>query len=656
MLQLTLDGQPATLKQGTAFKITRENPAFSKQGDYSFEISLPLASCPENLAILGPVRRPEGFSPQERLGGQFHLIAPPLSLHGTYRVTELGNTEAKIQLLAARTEANYAATDASGNDLYVDELDLGRCWDEEWPAMADEVHENYPGEEFTYDYPTLFQAAWYFSYCRTPLADRLAHGAAGQTTCCLFPVAPAAAEAFGGGVFAGANYHKLSSLTTDPQFWPDFRPAIAGGASVKISERLCPQPMLCDVLRRVCRAVGFRLNVEAFSSFSRNLIIVSSRFSVQIAELLPHWTVKEFFAEVENLLGIVLVFGEDGTATPVPRDEYYSGKIQPLTQVLDDFSADCEEEAQEETSATGNVDYEWPASDDMLRLPDEVWQRADVRRMASLADIDSFIAGLSNDERTDSAYLFVSQAENTAYAILENLSGEWVRTRLDHYPPLLRDASTREIGTKLRIVPARMRAVQWNNGELGGMPDYPLLLSAAEFSKEAYFSVNSAVNPDSPTAGEQEAEADKPDVMEIAFGGAGDWGYLFQNAAAGVDAFFSAPLAVTVQKDEKTGLPAYIAMENRGQEFQFPPEGPFPLPRLLGGTAGSWNRSGAAQGAAFEIDTNTAYEFDFISPGPIDVRRAFLIAGRVYVAKKLEYSFNAERTDPLVHGTFYLVS
>ena len=78
MLQLLLNNKPATIKTGTTFKLNRVNPYFDDQGDYTFEVQLPLQGSPQILAIFGPLHRPE-LSHTHLIGTSlpFQLIAPP---------------------------------------------------------------------------------------------------------------------------------------------------------------------------------------------------------------------------------------------------------------------------------------------------------------------------------------------------------------------------------------------------------------------------------------------------------------------------------------------------------------------------------------------------------------------------------------------------
>ena len=126
MIRLMIDGKVAVLKAGTSFKLTRMNPYFEDQGDFTFEVQLPLDGCAENLAIFGALHRAEvGVAGWANVELPMHLIAPPVDVVGVAKVMTVTDAEVKVQLLAGKSAVNDFGKDANGNDLYIDELDLG---------------------------------------------------------------------------------------------------------------------------------------------------------------------------------------------------------------------------------------------------------------------------------------------------------------------------------------------------------------------------------------------------------------------------------------------------------------------------------------------------------------------------------------------------
>ena len=130
MLQLTINGLEVKLADGAKFTIKRENPLLTDGGDYSLTVNVPLnGDNYDNRRIFGLAHRTE--TPKLPLAGvryDFNLVSPPLSLSGYAVLQEVTNTEARLQLKAGRSGLDAAAKDKNGNELYIDELDLGRAY------------------------------------------------------------------------------------------------------------------------------------------------------------------------------------------------------------------------------------------------------------------------------------------------------------------------------------------------------------------------------------------------------------------------------------------------------------------------------------------------------------------------------------------------
>ena len=56
-ITLQIDCKQAALKKGSSIEYVSENRAFTDADDYSMEIELPLADCPQNIAIFGLITR-----------------------------------------------------------------------------------------------------------------------------------------------------------------------------------------------------------------------------------------------------------------------------------------------------------------------------------------------------------------------------------------------------------------------------------------------------------------------------------------------------------------------------------------------------------------------------------------------------------------------
>ena len=67
---LTINGKQAALKKGSSIEYVSENRIFTDADDYSMEIELPLADCPQNLDIFGIITRKDVDAATSRPGEQ----------------------------------------------------------------------------------------------------------------------------------------------------------------------------------------------------------------------------------------------------------------------------------------------------------------------------------------------------------------------------------------------------------------------------------------------------------------------------------------------------------------------------------------------------------------------------------------------------------
>ena len=56
-ISLLIDGAQVALKKGSSIEYVSENRIFTDADDYSLEIELPLAECPQNINIFGLLTR-----------------------------------------------------------------------------------------------------------------------------------------------------------------------------------------------------------------------------------------------------------------------------------------------------------------------------------------------------------------------------------------------------------------------------------------------------------------------------------------------------------------------------------------------------------------------------------------------------------------------
>ena len=247
-MQLIIDGKKAVLKKGSSFDYVSENRAFSDADDYTLSITLPLAGCPGNLDIFGHLDRMDADSRHIVL--EASLVDRGFSKNGVVTVVEASETEVKVQFLEGRSVQNFLDT---FDNIYINELDLG-------------------------------------SYPSSTLPDYVSHGDIdhGQTSVALPWVNDSSDGFMNNEVVVEDGTYK----------WAD---------STKGIGKLSYMPYLISITERICRAVGYTFDFSEWeASPEKNLLICNvlpASWNIpQFARALPHWTVAEYFEELEKIL------------------------------------------------------------------------------------------------------------------------------------------------------------------------------------------------------------------------------------------------------------------------------------------------------------------------------------------------------------------
>lgn len=249
-MQLIIDGKNAVLKKGSSFDYVSENRSFSDADDYTLSITLPLADCPENLDIFGHVDRMDVDSRHVVL--EASIIDRGFSKNGIITVVEATEVEVKCQFLEGRSVQNFLTT---FDDVYINELPLG-------------------------SYPTSSLPQYTSIY----LSD-IEHGANQVALPWVYDDT--------GTIQNEMIYDSAGNLV-----WSQF---------AKDTGKLSFQPYLIFIAKQICRAIGYTFDFSQWENSSEiNLLVCNTLPAAwdipQYARALPHWTVSEFFDELEKIL------------------------------------------------------------------------------------------------------------------------------------------------------------------------------------------------------------------------------------------------------------------------------------------------------------------------------------------------------------------
>lgn len=654
MIRLEIDGKPVITKSGTTIKLVRANPLFTDSGDYTFDVTLPLAGCTQNQRALGLRNRPEvRLDDLCGLRLPFVLQTTVLRIDGTAVVTSVNQDEAKVQLLAGASDLNVSATTPQGTDVFIDELDLGRAYEEEAKNAYAEGDRYMDGKPYTLP-PRIKLREW----VQESAKDEQIYGTAGVTDCVLFPVWSSADAGF-------ANERGLRKFfDSETKTREKYRYPITSSSGTYDDELVfAAQPYLVVIIERVLAALGYRVDRnEIRGTWMQDIFVANTRSEYKFANVLPHWTVREFLDEVRRFFGVSIVVPKAGVAEIIRRANYYNAasSVISLKEVSDEHSADIDDDEDGgKDISTANVDYEQPDTDDMLRLPDEVWENAIVKVFEYEKLLVQWAAtNIPEDKRETSAWLLVDEDQGRTFAYLRSkLNGEYHMAQVDCCPPLIRgegqySSKGRDIGITLRIIPAKMEWVKITyikstpNGryyeniiEQDCMP-VPTLVSSDTLCKiNETYSVDAAINSESSS--QENTTDERPDILRVALNTGKKWHY---EAAEGYTlgpkkADLPVPLGIAYCKNDDGYYIPIIGANNYDQ---------FNLTK----TKSPSIRADAIE-TGYHVDTRCLHTFAFTDDCPIDVAAVFLIRNRRYVCQKIEYEIDEDGVRPMKRGYFY---
>lgn len=289
VISLFIDGKRAALKEGLSFDYVFENRSFTDSDGYSMEIVLPLAGSPENLAIFGNLNRLDCGLRRRRMEAE--LVCVGVRLRGVVTVVDMDESEVKVQFLEGRSAQNF---DLSLDDVFINELDLGV-----FPDLID-----MPGAMLD------------------PFGDFV----------CLPWVNESCGSVINNEILTGSDGLVWGKDTLD-----------AGGVSF--------MPYLIFVAKRVCGALGLSYDFSEWEASGERFLLVCNVLPYVwdvrgVARVLPHWSVSEFFEELERVL--VAEFDVDLLVGRVSMrfcsDIVDLGEGVVVEDVVDEFSAEVSED------------------------------------------------------------------------------------------------------------------------------------------------------------------------------------------------------------------------------------------------------------------------------------------------------------------------
>ncbi len=693
-MQLLIDNKPVIVKKGTSIRLTRENPAISQNGDYTLDVTLPLAGCLENINVFGiPHYRHQPLVGLADKTFQFALEASLLRLTGTAVVTQVSEEEIKLQLLAGNTELNF--DNREGGEKYIDELDLGRAYGDLWDSQT------YLEKQTPKNTRSLLQS----DIITSPRAEELMHGPNNVTDCVLFPIYSTTDDVIANYqtwqwwcnwlnydhsnptqiVYSG--YRHTIRQNSDAVSLPNSRPFSEIGDIFSEYSHFAPQPYLCAILEKVLASIGYTLQPQdncMREGWLGKIFVANVRETIYFRECLPHWTVEEFLIELRNAFGVIL-YVDGKKVKAVSRDSIYNGaEYTNIYNVIDERTTDISTEGDNKGTTTGNVSYNFSeVVPKLFNIGSAPYDNMKVERVVNITqeNINDRLENGTDEQKENiqnSASLFYRNTIGDRYGVFKktNKAGEeqYLLERVDHLGPLFREDNY-DSGTALNIVPCymaedkptyRQRFARFHTDDEGNdryrcdtfLPntEEPTVQEGGRYN--AFF-VPYLVTDDSSTAyttpkfslqqyidtgtGEVEtSDSSHKEIMEVAV-----------NAGIYSKTYYVEPEKETSTLPQTARIPYPI-----GARWTFSRIAPDEVKAL--GKEDFFTLNGKPEskivqtlnGSTLKYDGRIVHQFSF-TDREFDPTKLFIINGRRFACQKLELTINEEGVAPLIKGYFF---
>lgn len=693
-MQLLIDKKPVIVKKETSIRLTRENPAISQNGDYTLDVTLPLAGCLENINVFGiPHYHHQPLVGLADKTFQFALETSRLRLTGTAVVTQVSEDEIKLQLLAGNTELNF--DNREGGEKYIDELDLGRAYGDIWDTQP------YLEKQTPKNTRSLLQS----NIINSDRADELMHGPNAVTDCVLFPIYSTTDDVVANyqtwqwwcnwlnydhsnpPQIAYSGYRHTIRENADFVSLPNSRPFSEIGDIFSEYSHFAPQPYLCVVLEKVLASIGYTLQPQdncMREGWLGKIFVANVRETIYYRECLPHWTVEEFLTELRNAFGVIL-YVEGKKVKAVSRDSIYNGaEYTNIYNVIDERTTDISTEGDNKGTTTGNVSYNF--SDVVPRLfniGSDPYDNMKVERVVNITQIninDRLENGTDEQKENihNSASLFYRKTIGDRYGVFKkiNKAGEeqYLLERVDHLGPLFREENY-DSGTALNIVPCYMREdtptyrqrfarvdtddegndryrcdiflpnteepTEQEGGRYNGFfvpylvtDDSSTAYTTPKFSLQQYI--------DTGTGEVETSDGSHKEIMEVAV-----------NAGIYLKSYNVEPKKEVSTLTQTARIPYPI-----GARWTFSRTAPDDVKQI--GTEDFFTLNGKPEskivqtlnGSALKYDGRIVHQFSF-TDREYDPTKLFIINGRRFACQKLELTINEEGIAPLIKGYFF---
>lgn len=304
-MEIIINGQQAVLKKNTSFEYISENSMFTGSDSYTLSITFPLKDCPQNIRIFGHIHRKD--VEKSKVVFDCEIRDKAFYKAGSIVITQINEVEVKTQFLEGRSEQNF---NDSFDEIYINQLNLG------YPSDLVPSHND------------IFVSWWncypYVNWVPLPWVNNTSGNLQNSVT----------KNEQGSFAWSGDNYN------------------------------LTFQPFLMYILNKICEKIGYTGNFDAIRNSKWNYLLICNtlpwtwrRYNFAVA--LPHWSLTEFFEELEKLLEGEFAINHKAKTISFQFSHVtaYNTRAVHIDKVINKYTVEVSEENKPEYVGARNLAY-----------------------------------------------------------------------------------------------------------------------------------------------------------------------------------------------------------------------------------------------------------------------------------------------------------
>lgn len=426
MTELYIDGVSVILPKDFNVQVKRENPFITKNGEYSYDITLSLTNA-VNAELYRHLNRLNSIQEIEEKRSAILMADHRVYCNGTEVITGWTEKTVSLQIASGNSELNYFI----GGDLQISFLKMRKTVSgfdgdtvSDSPNYLRYIQKNYPDVD----------------YCLAPVKDD-ATGEIHNKWC----------------MDSRAGISGTGNPATDDFFY------------------ITPQPYLMCYIENLIRVLGYNLEYNQLSdTIFKNLYICHTEHTDEWNKMLPGWSVTDFFSEIEKLFNVTfLVDNRHRTVRIALNSSFFAGcQSVHVREVTDVYEVDIDEDSDADDPVVSNVEYKFDDCDfwRWASLSKAVKNKAlydtipvDFGSSNSSTPRLSAWFSMSSHKRTDTIYKDEKDGREYMSLVGGGESNKVSYTMVNHFASLEREDATNTV--ELEIVPAAYTAVEINSYE-----------------------------------------------------------------------------------------------------------------------------------------------------------------------------------------------